>query len=82
MIKAICVRSETWVERLSESIPSFLLILNIEESFNLVNLLLDGVYLLCLPCKLLPFRIEISSACDDLLLNSSSSFRAFEFTEG
>ena len=69
------------MELLSESIPCLLLILNIEESFDLVNLLLYGVDLLRFHLKLLPFYVEVSAALDDLLLNSSSSFSALEFTE-
>ena len=82
MIEAICVRREAGMELLSESIPCLLFILNIEESFDLINLLLDGVDLLSFNCKLLPLIVEVSAAFDDLLLNRISSFSVFKFTEG
>ena len=82
VIEAICVGRETRMELLGEGIPCLLLILNIEEAFDLVNLLLDGIDLLRFHLKLLSFSVEVGAALDNLLLNRNCTFGALELAEG
>ena len=82
VIEAIRVGRETRMELLGEGIPCLLLILNIEEAFDLVNLLLDGIDLLRFHLKLLSFSVESRAALDDLLLNSNCTFGALVLAEG